>query len=709
MSLVLAAVGSHALLDPERQALTSASRSLTYSDLFAAVERLSAQLGLLMSETAESAPVAISGENSIAWVILDLALIRLGRPSLPLPGFFTVDQRAHALADSGAGWLITLAPAGTIEVAGQGLAVEQLAGGAGGLHPLTAKVTYTSGSTGRPKGVCLSLDQMENVAASLVTVIGADYAGVHLPILPLSILLENVAGLYPTLLAGGRYHLETPAALGLENLFQPDLGKLVATIGAVGATSLILVPELLRGLVMAMAFTGARLPKLNMVAVGGAKVAPELLARAEGVGLLVYEGYGLSECASVVTLNTPARRRVGSVGKALPHIWLKIDENNEIIVGPRPFLGYCNGAPSVGVVRTGDLGWCDDDGFLHVDGRRSNTIITAFGRNVAPEWVESVLLAQPVLRQAVVFGEAQDQLGALIVPLSPGLPEEAVAEAVSRANQALPHYAQVGRWRVCQPFDREAGELTGNGRPRREAILAHHQDFVRSAAQDPPVSFFQRLVTETAQGQKTLASVAQIQDGLAGRISRETYLAYLTEAYHHVKHTVPLMQAAKAALDDRHARFHTALDGYIAEETGHETWILNDIQHTGGDPEAVRAGEPRAATHKMVAYVYDYIARKNPMGFFGMVLVLEGTSVRLATQGASAVAASLNLGPESFSYLSSHGALDQEHLIFFQRLMDEIDDPADQNAIVEVASAVFNLFADVFRAIPHERSLAHAV
>jgi len=223
------------------------------------------------------------------------------------------------------------------------------------------------------------------------------------------------------------------------------------------------------------------------------------------------------------------------------------------------------------------------------------------------------------------------------------------------------------------------------------------------------VTFFQRLITETAQGQQTLAAVPQIQDGLAGAISRETYIAYLTEAYHHVKHTVPLMQAARAGLDDAHDRFRHALDEYIAEETGHEEWILNDIRNCGGDPEAVRNGTPRAATQAMVNYAYDYIRRVNPMGFFGMVLVLEGTSVRLATQGAEAVARNLGLGPQCFSYLTSHGALDQEHLVFFQKLMDEVDDPADQAAIIEVANGVFTLFAGVFAAIPHSREAAHVV
>jgi len=222
------------------------------------------------------------------------------------------------------------------------------------------------------------------------------------------------------------------------------------------------------------------------------------------------------------------------------------------------------------------------------------------------------------------------------------------------------------------------------------------------------VTFYQRLVTETIDGQMALASTPQIQDGLAGRISRETYIAYLTEAYHHVKHTVPLMLEARAGMDAAHQRFVEALDDYIAEETGHEHWILADIKNCGGDAEAVRTGTPRPATQAMTDYAYDYIRNANPMGFFGMVFVLEGTSVRLATQGAEAVARNLGLGPECFSYLTSHGALDIEHLTFFENLVNEVEDPADQAAIIEVARAIFERFADVFRAIPHTREAAHA-
>lgn len=222
------------------------------------------------------------------------------------------------------------------------------------------------------------------------------------------------------------------------------------------------------------------------------------------------------------------------------------------------------------------------------------------------------------------------------------------------------------------------------------------------------MSFFARLIAETAAEQAYLAAVPQIQDGLSGRISRETYIAYLTEAYHHVSHTVPLMQATKARLDDAHARYREALDDYIAEETGHEEWILNDIRHAGGDAEAARISPPRFETEMMVAYAYDFVNRINPMGFFGMVFVLEGTSTQLATHGAKAVKDSLGLPGKAFSYLTSHGALDQDHIAFLQRLLDGVEDEADQAAIVHMAKRMFILFANVFAAIPHRR-LADAV
>ncbi|MFD1191171.1 AMP-binding protein [Phenylobacterium conjunctum] len=473
MSRVLDAVERYARIRPNTVAISGAETDLTWSALAQEVEAAAARLAKLGADMPAGAPVAIALDNGPAWVVLDLALVRLGWPSLPIPGFFTPAQRDHALADAGSGLLITAEGPGLDLAIGQTLLkAQQLDVSPVRLPEGTAKITYTSGSTGQPKGVCLSLAQMEAVAQSLVEVLGEDYAGRHLPLLPLSILLENVAGLYPILLAGGCYRVLPPAVLGLAEPFRPDLPRLIAAIATEGATSLILVPELLRAIMMVMAFTGARFPALNLVAVGGAKVSPQLLAQADQLGLPVYEGYGLSECASVVALNTPQGRKAGAVGRPLPHLQVELDPDGEIIVGPSPFLGYAGRTAHQGPVRTGDIGSFDADGFLRIEGRRGNTIINAFGRNIAPEWVESELTAQPEIRQAIVYGEAQAELSALIVPLSPDMPEAAVAQAVERANQNLPEYAQVRRWRTRAPLDPAAGELTGNGRPRRAAILA---------------------------------------------------------------------------------------------------------------------------------------------------------------------------------------------------------------------------------------------
>ncbi|MCL0318012.1 iron-containing redox enzyme family protein, partial [Escherichia coli] len=115
------------------------------------------------------------------------------------------------------------------------------------------------------------------------------------------------------------------------------------------------------------------------------------------------------------------------------------------------------------------------------------------------------------------------------------------------------------------------------------------------------------------------------------------YLAFLQQAYHHVRHTVPLLMACGSRLPARLEWLRTAIGEYIEEEMGHQEWVLDDIAGAGGDRSAAAASEPALATELLVSYAYDTIQRGNPVGFFGMVLVLEGTSVALATQAANAL------------------------------------------------------------------------
>ena len=467
MSIVLEAIASHAGDRPNTIALASGQSSFTYATLLSEIDVVAEVLGKRLA--AGSGSVAIALPNGPAWVVLDLALIKLCRAALPLPSFFTPAQITHAIEDGDAGWIIAAhAPGAPIAIAGATVYLRELDGG-GRLPTKIAKVTYTSGSTGAPKGVCLSQAQLEAVAQSIVDRVGADFAGVHMPVLPLSILLENVAGLYPILIAGGCYRVEPPKALGFADPFKPDFGQLGRALIAGNATSLILVPELLRGILAAKWLGRMNLPKLRFVAVGGAKVAPELIASAHEHGLPVYEGYGLSECASVVAVNTPSAHRAGSVGKPLPHLGVSIAEDGEIVV-------TANGTH--GSVHTGDLGRLDGDGFLYVTGRKSNLIITSFGRNVSPEWVESELLVEPQVRQAIVFGEASPTLGALIAPTFPNLNRDDIGYAVARANARLPAYAQIAHFHIIEPLSAERGLLTGNGRAMRAAVLDAYRDIV---------------------------------------------------------------------------------------------------------------------------------------------------------------------------------------------------------------------------------------
>ncbi|MGD9954198.1 MAG: TenA family transcriptional regulator, partial [Burkholderiales bacterium] len=191
-----------------------------------------------------------------------------------------------------------------------------------------------------------------------------------------------------------------------------------------------------------------------------------------------------------------------------------------------------------------------------------------------------------------------------------------------------------------------------------------------------------------------------------GQVTRDQYLAFLGEAYHHVKHTVPLLMACGSRLPASQGWLRDAIGHYIAEETGHEEWILSDIAASGGDAGTVRAGQPAPATELMVAYAYDTIARRNPVGFFGMVHVLEGTSQAIASRAAQVIQSRLGLAPEAFTYLTSHGSLDQEHVRFFAGLMDRIDARADQDAIVHVARMMYRLYGDVFRGLPRAGALA---
>jgi pyrroloquinoline quinone (PQQ) biosynthesis protein C len=211
--------------------------------------------------------------------------------------------------------------------------------------------------------------------------------------------------------------------------------------------------------------------------------------------------------------------------------------------------------------------------------------------------------------------------------------------------------------------------------------------------------FYEELVERTDSDRNNLLSIPILQSGVKGEITIDQYKEFLTQAYHHVKYTVPLLMACGSLLSEEYEWLRVAIGEYIEEEMGHQEWVLNDISALGGDKEAIRVSRPNIETEVMVSYAWDTIHRVNPIGFFGMVFVLEGTSIALATEAAESIKKKNNLGNEAFSYLNSHGSLDIEHVAFFENLMNKITNQDDKEMIVHCAKVFYKLYGDIFRSI----------
>lgn len=479
MTALLDRIRAVAAANPARPAVVDdAGRALTYRELLAQVDALAAQLRGDGCRT-----LALLAANGAAWIALDLACLAAGVRHVPLPEFFTDAQLRHVLAASGAdtvagddrGRLLGLLPDLQPRAPLAGLCAFAIPEAGAARSPAgTAKITFTSGSTGAPKGVCLSADTQCAVAAGLLEATADIAVERHFSVLPYAVLLENIAGIYLPLLRGATIVATPPRRLGFDGarLAQPQ--RFLHALDAAAPHSLIVLPQFLQ-LFIGAHRGGWRPPaSLRFVAVGGSRVPVAWLARCRELGLPVYEGYGLSECGSVVALNTPGRDRPGSCGQVLPGRRASI-EGGEILVHGDGYLGYLGEPPRdpAAPVHTGDLGSIDAAGFLHIDGRRKNLLVSSFGRNIAPEWPETALLASGLFRHCIVLGDGRPHCVALLETLHPTAPD-LIAAAVAAANRELPDYARIVRWHCLeQPLAALPGLLTDNGRQRRAAIAAH--------------------------------------------------------------------------------------------------------------------------------------------------------------------------------------------------------------------------------------------
>lgn len=497
MSCILTALDQHAARHPKACAVRGAQVSYSYGALAAEVDLFTHRLQQL-----DARRVGVYLDNHPAWSVIDLGLQAVSRPHVPLPGFFSDAQLQHAVVNAGLDTLLTDNPQRLVRLFPAARTRPLPRTGGGNLWCLTlpakapialasniTKITYTSGTTGTPKGVCLTQSAMDQVAQSLASVLQIAPEDQHLALLPLPILLENIAGLYTSLLAGASTWLVPMESLGSRGASGFDAAALADALRHYAPTSLITLPQILHLLVVLFE-QGLRLPQLRFVAVGGAPVSPHLLARARAVDLPVFEGYGLSECGSVVAVNTRDQHRAGSVGKPLPHCEVRFAADGEILVLGKFFSGYLGdtGQPSTPHVATGDIGYLDADGYLYITGRKKNMFITSFGRNVAPEWLEREFALHPAIAQCTVFGEGRPWPVAVIVPRDPAISRAQIHAAIDSINRQLPDYARINAFLLADaPFSIGNGEYTATGRPRREAIWQHYGPRLEQLYQSPQV------------------------------------------------------------------------------------------------------------------------------------------------------------------------------------------------------------------------------
>lgn len=501
----LAALAYWADVRPRAIAVRTTERVVEFDEL----RRLVSATACVLAPYAQSR-CAFLMENGLGWIVADLAARQSNCVVVPIPAHFSDHQIRHVIDRGGIELIITDSPGRVFPLAAtlphqpptllgedpdlsRVHLLRTVLGVARPLPPGTRKLTFTSGTTGQPKGVCLSDEMIDRVAHSLLVATEGNSEDRHLSLLPYAALLENIAAIDVSLMAGAEICAPSVDSLGFRGSSALAVKTLVAALEVWRPTSIVTVPQILLALVASAQATGWRPTYLRHVAVGGATLSKGSIERAREVALPAFEGYGLSECASVITLNTRENDRPGSVGRPLPHCQISIAEDGEVLVSGAQAVGYLDTegeAFGLGATHTatGDIGRIDSDGYLYLLGRKKEVFISAFGRNVAPGWVECELTAMPLIAQAIVIGEARPWNVAIIVLRSAdagSVPEKLVAEDISRVNARLPDYAQIRQWLVAdEPFLPSNGLATWNGRLRREQIVAVYRDRIECLFQE---------------------------------------------------------------------------------------------------------------------------------------------------------------------------------------------------------------------------------
>ncbi|QIZ51585.1 AMP-dependent synthetase [Dickeya zeae] len=484
----------------------------SYSSLLRDVRKLAADI--LAHEAsqpgdAQPKPVGLIMGNSAEWVVADLALLYANRVEVPVPLAFSAEQAAWLLRDCD---VILMDEIGQQQLdvwRQRGLSLDArlipislsdlsgLSANAGELPDATQdtiiKVIHTSGTTSQPKGVQIRRHGLDALVDALwQRAARGDYHR-YLCLVPLSLLIEQVTAIYMPLTSGGAIVLPpvTLPPLGSPGVQAVDRLPLIASARP---TAMTLTPALVEALAekawgctpenrLQTLFGHDRLP---LLAVGGAPVDSDILHGLNQLGIPVYEGYGLSENSSVASWNCRGAHRIGTVGQPLSHVEVRLADDGELCLRSSSlFAGYAGEDPSSchvdedGWLHTGDIARQDDDGFISIIGRKKTMIITANGRNISPEWLETAYRSVPGVLAAIVFGDKQQFLSGIFI-VNDTSKADTICQAIQDyARQHLNELEHISN-PILLPHHPDIMEqlFTVTGRPRRNAVadfLAHNE------------------------------------------------------------------------------------------------------------------------------------------------------------------------------------------------------------------------------------------
>lgn len=381
-----------------------------------------------------------------------------------------------------------------------------------------ATIIYTSGTTGEPKGVMLTHKNFLSNCHSCADVLPINNTDIYLSFLPLSHVFERMAGFYLMmslgvsiayaesldLVAQNILEIRPTIMCGVPRFYEKMFIKVNERIPRNPILKRILLPFIKR--VVRKKLGG----RLRFFVSGGAPLSREIAEFFLSFGVLILEGYGLTETSPVITVNRPRMFKFGTVGIPIPDVEIKLAEDGEILTkGPNVMKGYYNRQDQTNEVikddwfYTGDIGNVDEDGFLMITDRKKELIVTSGGKNVAPQKIENLLVADRFISQAFVYGDRHNYLVALLVPRFDALrryaeykklPERSnsdllknpqimdlIRRRIDRRSIELARYEQIKYFALMErEFSQEKGELTPTLKIKRRVVSERYKDLLES-------------------------------------------------------------------------------------------------------------------------------------------------------------------------------------------------------------------------------------